>query len=86
MTATHDDHDDSDDNRCVCNMTLSFYFTNDGDDDGNRHHIKNDAVITILSLSLITPPFDPNIKKVGKYRSNAQLKGIIGVCNVLIAS
>ena len=60
MTATHDDHDDSDDNRRVCNVTSSFYFKNDGDNEGNRHHIKNDAVIMILSLSLITLPFGHN--------------------------
>ena len=41
-------------------MTLSFYIKYNGDNDGNRHPIKNDAVTTIWSLSLITPPFDTN--------------------------
>ena len=57
MTATHDNHDDDDDNRHVINVTSSFYIENNGDADGNRHRIKNDVVITIWLLSLITPPF-----------------------------
>ena len=61
MTATHDNHDD--DNRCVCNVTSSFYIENNGDPDGNRHPIKNDVVITIWSLSLITPPFAGDVWK-----------------------
>ena len=58
MTATHDNHDDDDDNRLVINMTSSFYIENNDDADGNRHPIKNDVIITIWLLSLITPPFD----------------------------
>ena len=69
MTATHDDHSDDDDNRRVCNVTSSFYIKNNGDDDGNHHPIKNDAVIMIWSLSLITPPFGLWNELLGKFFS-----------------
>ena len=41
-------------------LVIKFYMENNGDADGNRHPIKNDVVITIWLLSLITPPFDGN--------------------------
>ena len=66
MTAQHDDDHDGDANCGIHDVTSSFYLCNDDDNDGNRHQ-KNNAVITIWPIPLITPSLgtdsQPNIGK-----------------------